>query len=130
MMGAAIHRSASALPLDLIAQAVPKLSRHDLEALTERLIDRLDELDPDPDAEACGWNERPSQARWPRNRQELQHDDIEQDDIDSACDDYGIDDAEQGDVEDDRTRELPRGTYGTDQRIVCAMDGSVEVYRH
>jgi hypothetical protein len=40
-----------ALPLALIAQAVPKLTRHDLEALTERLIDRLDELDPDPDFE-------------------------------------------------------------------------------
>lgn len=35
---------ASALPLSLIAQAVPKLSRRDLEALTERLIDRLDEI--------------------------------------------------------------------------------------
>lgn len=35
---------ASALPLSLIAQSVPMLSRHDLEALTERLIDRLDEL--------------------------------------------------------------------------------------
>lgn len=42
---------ASALPLNLIAQAIPRLSRSDLEALTERLIDRLDEITPDPDAE-------------------------------------------------------------------------------
>ncbi|WP_066561008.1 hypothetical protein [Croceicoccus bisphenolivorans] len=42
---------ASALPLTLLAQAIPMLSRHDLEALTERLIDRLDEMDPDADLE-------------------------------------------------------------------------------
>lgn len=42
---------ASALPLNLIAQAVPMLSRNDLEALTERLIDRLDEIDGDSDLE-------------------------------------------------------------------------------
>lgn len=42
---------ASALPLSLIEQAIPKLSRHDLEGLTERLIDRLDEIDGDPDEE-------------------------------------------------------------------------------
>lgn len=42
---------AAAFPLSLIAQALPKLSRCDLEALTERLIDRLDELDGDPDLE-------------------------------------------------------------------------------
>lgn len=39
------------LPLALIAQAIPKLSRHDLEALTERLIDRLDTIDGDTDLE-------------------------------------------------------------------------------
>jgi len=42
---------ASALPLALLAQAIPMLSRNDLEALTERLIDRLDEMTPDPDLE-------------------------------------------------------------------------------
>jgi hypothetical protein len=41
----------SGLPLALIAQAIPRLSRHDLETLAERLIDRLDELDPEPDRE-------------------------------------------------------------------------------
>jgi hypothetical protein len=44
----------SGLPLHLIAQAIPKLTRHDLVALTERLIDRLDELEPDPDIEPNG----------------------------------------------------------------------------
>ena len=41
----------SALPLSLLAQAVPMLSRHELASLTERLIDRLDEIDGDPDHE-------------------------------------------------------------------------------
>jgi hypothetical protein len=40
-----------ALPLHLIAQALPKLTRHELAAITERLIERLDELDGDPDLE-------------------------------------------------------------------------------
>lgn len=43
--------SSAALPLALIGQAIPMLSRHDLEALTERLIDRLDQVDGDPDIE-------------------------------------------------------------------------------
>jgi len=41
----------TALPLALLAQAIPMLSRHELESLTERLIDRLDQIDPDPDLE-------------------------------------------------------------------------------
>jgi len=43
--------SGSPLPIALIAQAIRKLSRHELEAVTERLIQRLDELDGDPDLE-------------------------------------------------------------------------------
>lgn len=46
-----------ALPLALLAQAIPMLSRHELESLTERLIDRLDDMTPDPDLEEddpCG----------------------------------------------------------------------------
>jgi hypothetical protein len=45
---------ASALPLDLIAQAIPKVSWNDLAALTERLIDRLDEVSGDADLELNG----------------------------------------------------------------------------
>lgn len=43
--------SRPSLPLDLLAQAVPMLTRHELAALTERLIERLDLMDGDPDAE-------------------------------------------------------------------------------
>ena len=41
----------SGLPLSLIAQAIPKLTRHELASLTERLIERLDEADGNPDDE-------------------------------------------------------------------------------
>lgn len=44
-------KGAPALPLSLIVQAIPKLSRHELASVTERLIERLDELDGDPDLE-------------------------------------------------------------------------------
>ena len=39
------------LPIALLAQAVPMLTRHELTALTARLIDRLDEIDGDADLE-------------------------------------------------------------------------------
>jgi hypothetical protein len=42
---------ASALPLHLLAQAIPMLTRNELASLTERLIERLDQQDGDPDAE-------------------------------------------------------------------------------
>ncbi|HEX8382877.1 MAG TPA: hypothetical protein VF592_05815 [Sphingomonas sp.] len=42
---------ATALPLDVLLSAVPALPREALARLTARLIERLDELDPDPDAE-------------------------------------------------------------------------------
>lgn len=51
MMATQPHGGATALPLALLAQAIPMLSRSDLEALTERLIDCLDDMDPDPDIE-------------------------------------------------------------------------------
>lgn len=50
-MGAALNGRASAFPTALIGQAVRMLSRCELEALTERLIERLDEIDGDPDLE-------------------------------------------------------------------------------
>ena len=46
-----IRGGATALPLSLISQAIPMLSRHELAALSERLIDRLDAVDGDPDLE-------------------------------------------------------------------------------
>ena len=39
------------LPLDLIAQAIPMLSRHELAALADRLIDAIDSADGDCDIE-------------------------------------------------------------------------------
>lgn len=42
---------APVLPLDLLAQSIPMLTRNDLEALTERLIDVLDGMDGDCDLE-------------------------------------------------------------------------------
>ena len=39
------------LPTALLAQAVPMLTRDELAALAEQLIDRLDLLEPDPDLE-------------------------------------------------------------------------------
>ena len=40
-----------ALALDLIAQAIPMLSRHELAALADRLIDAIDSADGDCDLE-------------------------------------------------------------------------------
>lgn len=50
---ARLHHEVSAptLPLALIAQAVPMLTRHELASVTERLIERLDEVDVEPDRE-------------------------------------------------------------------------------
>lgn len=46
-----IREDRKALPLHLIAQALPMLTHHELAAVTERLIERLDELDGDCDVE-------------------------------------------------------------------------------
>lgn len=49
---------APALPLNLLARAVPMLSRHALASLTERLIDELEAVDVDADCddeEPDGW---------------------------------------------------------------------------
>lgn len=54
MASRAITGSGQPLPLSLIGQAIPRLSRHDLEALTERLIETLDLLDGDNDLELNG----------------------------------------------------------------------------
>lgn len=48
------HGRASALPTALLAQAVPMLTKHELAALTERLIEQLDALDGDLDIEPNG----------------------------------------------------------------------------
>lgn len=49
---ATMHIS-EALPLDALLGAIPSLPRPLLSRLTERLIERLDEMDPNPDLEDC-----------------------------------------------------------------------------
>lgn len=49
------HGGATALPpLALLSQALPRLTRHELESVVELLIDRLDTVDGDPDMEHAG----------------------------------------------------------------------------
>lgn len=45
---------ASSLPLDLALEIIPSLPRPVLERMVARMIDRLDELDGDPDIEPNG----------------------------------------------------------------------------
>lgn len=84
-----IRGGATALPLSLISQAIPMLSRHELAALTERLIDRLDILDGNCDLE--------------------DDDPLEEDDHSGTDLDFG---------EYDEAALLPPPTYGIDQRII------------
>ena len=50
----------TALPLSLISQAIPMLSRHELASITERLIEQLDFIDGDADCEDDDADEEPS----------------------------------------------------------------------
>ena len=55
MAHAVMQGKAQTFPsLALVEQAIPRLSRHQLASLCERLIDRMDTLDPDPDFEDAG----------------------------------------------------------------------------
>lgn len=47
----AVRHGRLAMPSEMLATAVPMLSRPDLERLVERLIDRLDELEAPPEDE-------------------------------------------------------------------------------
>lgn len=49
---------AEALPLSVLLSAIPSLPRAVLSRLTERMIDRLDAMDGDPDLEPNGDDER------------------------------------------------------------------------
>lgn len=61
----AIHYSKGGgqpLPIALIGQAIPMLTRHELEAVTERLLEALDALDAptedlEPEEDCCGAHE-------------------------------------------------------------------------
>lgn len=55
-MAGALNRTggATALPLPMLLSAIPSLPRAVLERLTQRMIDRLDAMDPDADLEDNG----------------------------------------------------------------------------
>lgn len=131
-MGAHMQGGAQPLPIALIGQAVPKLTRHELEALTERLLVALDQLEGDPDLEPNG--------------DELDGDAAEDDfmdhsyrfrtepgcpiaDPDCAVDDQPCD--EDFDQEHDY-RQATRVIHGDDQRRVMVRTpiGLMERYRH
>ena len=105
-MGRAVHTGrAAALPLTLIAQAIPRLSRDALEGLAEALIDRLDEIDGDPDEEANGTEDDPI-THW--------------DNCGPGCPftepDFGVDDQGEHTVEDEGEPEHDlHPLYGIDQ---------------
>ena len=79
-----VREGHKALPVALIGQAIRKLTRHELEAVTERLIERLDEIDGDVDLESeedccdagddgCGPVTRHGHVYWGSDRDETRH---------------------------------------------------------
>lgn len=79
-----VRKGHKALPVALIGQAIRKLTRHELEAVTERLIERLDEIDGDVDLEpeedccsagddGCGPIIRHGVVHWGSDRDETRH---------------------------------------------------------
>ena len=54
------YGAAAALPLDVLLSMIPSLPRAALSRLTERAIDRLDEIDGDPDLEPDDDDECPA----------------------------------------------------------------------
>lgn len=109
------HRGrASALPIHLIAQAVPMLTRHELAALTERLIEYLDALDPNPDIEPNGDELDGNNAEddfWPNWQDHGHSPGCPISDPDTAIDDQACDEPYQDLEEEYRT--VP--VYITDQ---------------
>lgn len=83
---------ATELPLSLISQAVPLLTRHELTALTECLIERLDVLDGDCDIE---------------------------DDDPREEDDHSGTEIDAGEL--DEAEHLPAPDYGIDQRYITCV---------
>lgn len=116
-MASRTHNSGgpAGLPLALIAQAIPKLTRHDLEALTERLIDYLDEQDGDHDIEPNGDEIDGTGAEDDygsgSNSGIYSHPGCPISDPDAACDDHGCD-GDTGTEQDDAVTCL---RYGLDQ---------------
>jgi hypothetical protein len=114
------------LPLALIAQAIPKLTRHDLEALTERLIDYLDEQDGDLDIEPNGDELDGSNAEddygGGSNTGIYSHPGCPIADPDTACDDHGCD----GDTDTEQDDAVTFLRYGLNQTEPRPIDLSAD----
>lgn len=107
-------RLEAAAPLDRLFAVLPSLPRPLLARLTARLIERLDEIDGDPDASDTSWNERPSQAKWPRDRLLLASEDTELDDFgEDEGDREGIDEREAEMYHGGHPDIRPRWSYNT-----------------
>ena len=72
-----VREGRKALPLDLIAQVIPMLSRHELAALADRLIDAIDSADDDCDLED-GYGQEAIDEREPDSYGGVGHWDIDQ----------------------------------------------------
>lgn len=105
-------------PMLAVVRILARFERGQIEAFLAVAIDLLDVIDGDADLEAADSDEDDDPA--------------EEGDDDTSCDDYGIDDADQGDLEDDCARSMPQPIYGDDQTIVLGKSpfGVTEVYRH
>ena len=101
----------SGLPLGLIAQAARKLTRHELEALTERLIEELDRQDGDPDSEdACDLEDDFTFSPFTRRHYIDVAAGCPISDPDIAVDDVPCDPMDEDPAEND-ARHLPKVTY-------------------
>lgn len=101
------------LPLALIGQAIPMLSRHELASLAERLVDALDDADGDSDFEETDAED--SFALSARARRRARGAGCNIADPDEAVDDKGCD--QDTDSEPRDHGKLPC-RYGIDQRAV------------
>ncbi|MEJ6010144.1 hypothetical protein [Novosphingobium aquae] len=124
-------------PLALFSQALPRLTRHELEGVVEMLMDRLDTVAGDPDIEPNGDELDGSDAEddtyhhnWPIH---LHGPGCPISDPHAACDDKPIDAEEEGHLEDDRALSCPTPIHGPDQRLVMhrlPTSEEVPTYQH
>lgn len=124
-------------PLTLLSQALPRLSRHELESVVELMIERLDAIDGDPDLEPNG-DELDGNCSedddCPHNVPiHLHGPGCPISDPDLACDDSAIDAADEGGLEVDEAEGQPKPLYGIDQRIMMhrlPTGEQLPAYRH
>lgn len=66
MMASRALHPVQAAPLDVLLSAIPSLPRAVLARLTDRLIEQMDAMDPDPDVEdsEAGNSEIDARGRW------------------------------------------------------------------